>query len=136
MARKIGAVIAGAAVAFALVMAIEALDHAVYPVPEGLDFEDPEALAGYVRTLPAGALLFVLAAWTLAAFGGGLVACWIARDKPAVFAWIVGGLILLGAVANLIMIPHPGWFAVAAVVLVMAAILAAARLGGGRGVSS
>jgi len=116
MIRKIAAVVLGIAVAIAIVAATEAIGHAVYPVPADLDVQDAVQFGNYLESLPFGAFLFVLAAWTLATLGGGLLACFISREKPFVYAAIVGGFMLAGTVANLIMIPHPLWFSIIAVI--------------------
>jgi hypothetical protein len=122
------AIVAGVVVAFGLVAAIEALGHVVYPVPRDVDFTQPEQVRRYVEDLPGGALAFVLAAWTLAAFGGGAVAALIARTRPVLFAGIVGAFVLAATLANLVMIPHPAWFALAGVAGIVVGAWAAGRL--------
>lgn len=113
------AVIAGAVVAFAVITAVEAVSHLLFPPPAGLDFGDPEQVHAYMQTVPSAALLLVLAAWLLATFAGGWVACKIAGRHPRVFAGIIGGLILAGTLMNLVMIPHPVWFAVLGIVAIV-----------------
>ncbi len=44
MTRKILAVVFGIVIALVIIIAIEALSHAVYPMPEGLDLTNQEAL--------------------------------------------------------------------------------------------
>ncbi len=107
VSRKILAVVFGIVVAVVLIIAIEALGHAVYPVPDGLDLTDPEALQAYVMDAPIAALLFVLGAWLVATLVGGLLACFIAKESPLVYSAIIGGLVLLGTIINLMSIPHP-----------------------------
>jgi hypothetical protein len=126
--RSFLAVIAGAVVAFALVAAIEAAGHAAYPVPADVEFSDPQALAAYVQAMPLGAWLFVLAAWVLAALGGGVAAGLIARRRLREHAAVVGALVLAATVANLLMVAHPAWFNVAGVAGVVLATLASARI--------
>ena len=129
MQRKIIAVVLGVVVAVVLIIAIEALGHAVYPVPEGLDISNTEAMQAYVTGLPIGALLFVMGAWLVATLGGGLLACFIARETPLVYAAIVGGLVLLGTIINLMSIPHPTWFSITSVLAIIAIIFVTGRLG-------
>lgn len=112
--RTVVAWLVGVVVALVLVTGIEAIADLVYPSPEGLDLSDASVVADYVRTLPAGAFLFVLAAWTVATFGGGLVAALVARDSPHVAASGVGVVVWLASAANLMTIPHPTWFVIAA----------------------
>ena len=129
MRRKIVAVVLGVVVAVVLIIAIEALGHAVYPVPQGLDISNTEAMQAYVTGLPIGALLFVMGAWLVATLGGGLLACFIARETPLVYAAIVGGLVLLGTIINLMSIPHPPWFSITSVLAIIAMIFVTGRLG-------
>ena len=128
MLRKILAGVAGVVVAGLVVYAVEWAGHAVYPPPDGLDFADPEQMAPYVAGLPVGAFAFVLAAWALGAFIGTFVACRIGTARPQIYAAVVAGLILVGAIANMVVIPHPVWFMIAAVVLITAAGWLAARV--------
>ncbi len=129
VSRKILAVVFGIVVAVVLIIAIEALGHAVYPVPDGLDLTDPEALQAYVMDAPVAALLFVLGAWLVATLVGGLLACFIAKESPLVYSAIIGGLVLLGTIINLMSIPHPTWFSITAISAIIATIFVTSRLG-------
>lgn len=126
--RTATGIVLGTLVAFVLVGVIEAIGETVFPPPAGIDFSRPAELATYVERLPAGALLFVLAAWIVATFVGGLVAGWIARGNAVVVAAVVGALVLAATIANLMLIPHPAWMAVAGVAGIVAAAFAAGRL--------
>lgn len=128
MARKIAAVFLGIVVALALVFVVEMLGHQVYPPPTDLDFTRPEVVTSYMQTLPIGAFIFVLGGFALATLGGGFVAAKVARDRPNLHAGIIGVLMLCATGANLLMIPHPLWFSVTAVALIIVATVLAARL--------
>ncbi len=129
MTRKILAVVFGVVVAVLLIIAIEALGHTVYPVPDGLDLANPEVLKAYMIDAPIAALLLVLGAWLVAALVGGLSVCFIAKESPLVYSAIIGGLVLMGTVINLISIPHPLWFSITSVVAIIATIFVTGRLG-------
>ena len=116
MIKKIAAAVLGIIAAAVIVAAVEAMGHAVYPVPHGLDMNDPVQFQIYVEGLPTGALLFVFSGWLLGTLGGGLLACFIIKEKPFVYATIVGAFVLAATAVNLIMIPHPLWFSVTAVI--------------------
>jgi len=122
-------VVLGVIVAVVFIIAIEALGHSVYPVPEGLDITDTEAMQAYVTGLPIGALLFVMGAWLVATLAGGLLACFIARETPLVYSAVVGGLVLLGTIINLMSVPHPSWFSITSVLAIIAMIFVTGRLG-------
>ena len=126
--RNTLALLVGMAAGFTVVFVIESIGHQVYPPPADLDFSDPAAIREFVRTLPLGAFLFVLAAWVAGAFGGAWVAAAMANTRRMTFAGIVGALVLAASVANLLMIPHPLWFSVAALIAVPAAAVAGGRL--------
>lgn len=126
--RRILAVLAGMVTGFVLVALVESAGHTVYPPPKDIDFTDPAALNAYVRSIPLGALLFVLLAWVVGTFGGAWVAARLAGRQPMLHAGIIGALLLAASVANLIAIPHPVWFSVSAVVLVPLSAWRAGRL--------
>lgn len=133
MIRRIAAVVLGIVVAGGIVAAVEGIGHTVYPLPPGIDYKDPVQFETYVAGLSVGAFLFVLAAWNLGTFGGGLLACFVAREKPYIYATIIGAFVLAATVANLIMIPHPRWVAITAVTSIaivtsVTGIVAAARI--------
>jgi hypothetical protein len=116
--KKIAAAVIGIVVAGGIVFAVESLGHTVYPLPADLDMNDPVEFGNYVESLPIGAFIFVAGAWVLGTLGGGLLACFIAGDKPRVYSSIVGGFVLVATIANLIMIPHPLWFSISSLVAI------------------
>lgn len=120
MVRKIAAVLLGIVFAAGIVAAVESLGHAVYPFPANVDMNDPIQLGTYIESLHFGAFLFVVGAWVLGTLGGGLLACFIARETPRVYSAIVGGFVFVATIANLIMIPHPLWFSICALLAVAA----------------
>lgn len=120
MIKKIAAAVIGIIVAGGIVFAVESLGHTVYPLPPDLDMSDPVQFGNYVESLPIGAFIFVAGAWVLATLGGGLLACFIAGEKPRVYTAIVGGFVLAATVANLIMIPHPLWFSISSLIAIAA----------------
>ena len=114
MLRTILGIVAGVLVAFVVLMGLEMAGHAVMPPPAGLDPADPEDLRQMVASASMAAKAWVVFAWLAAVVAGG----WVARRLSLkVWAgWIIAGLILLGGVANIMMIPHPLWMQIAAVV--------------------
>ncbi len=121
MTRNILAVVFGVVTAVMLIMIVETAGHFVYPPPSNIDFQDMQAMAEYVDTLPLGALLFVMLAWETGTIGGGLVACFIARKRAMVYASIVGGMVLFATLYTLITIPHPMWFSITSVIAIAVA---------------
>ncbi len=129
MGRKILAVVAGLVTGFILAAIFETFDTFLYPPPPELDRSNIEQMNAYIQTLPIGAFLILLAAWVVATFGGGVVAWIIAKEKPMMFASIIGALLLAASVVNLVMIPHPTWFSISAVVGILLATFLAGKLG-------
>ena len=114
MLRNITAVIVGIVIAFATIWIVDSLGHLLYPLPSDLNVRDPEQVADLLRTMPAGALAFVAAAWLLGALVGGLAAASVARARWA--AWAIAALVAVAAILNIYMIPHPEWLQIAAVI--------------------
>jgi len=132
MLRNVVAIVAGIVTSFVLVLAIERVGHLIYPPPADLDFSDPAAVRPYIATLPFLALLFPMIAWVVGTFFGTIVACKAGTANPLVFAVIVGGLVLAATIANLILVPHPVWFALVSVVAIAASAWIAVRVASGR----
>jgi hypothetical protein len=124
MLRRLGGVVAGMATALFVVVAMEALGAAIWPLPEGIDPHDAASMRAALSHIPAGALVLVLVGWALGTFAGSFVAGKIARSFVAALG--VGLLQLVGGIVNMAAIPHPGWFWIAGPI----ALLAPAWVGG------
>lgn len=134
MVKKLIAVIIGLAVAMLLVSVIQKWGHSLYPLPTDMDLADQEFMSDYVANLPWGPLVFVLGSYFAGTLVGGWVAAFIARESPLVIAGFIGLAVLAGAIANMVIIPHPTWFATAAVIGIIVAVMIAAKLASGRSV--
>jgi hypothetical protein len=128
--RGFAAVMMGLIVAFAVTFGVEFINNQMYPLPAGTDPHDPVAMKAAIAQLPANALMVVLVGWFLAALSGTWVATRIARGdhRPA---WFLGVLLVAAAVGNMLAIPHPVWFWVAALILYPVGIMLGARIGAG-----
>lgn len=107
------AVLAGLFAGGLTVALVEAISSLLHPAPPGLDFHDAAALARFVATLPTSAFLCVIVAHFCGTLIAGLVTCLIAKRPWWTAAIGIGLVFQLAGVANLIMIPHPTWVAVA-----------------------
>ena len=101
-------------------MLMEWLSHIVYPPPAGIDMANTEALTTYIAAAPLGALLLLLAGYLIATFDGTFVACLIGSAPRYIYALLVAVLMLAGTVSNLLIIPHPTWFSVTAIIGIIA----------------
>ena len=110
MIRNIIAVVVGVIVGMVFNMAVVILNTAVlFPVPEGFNWNDPDAVGAYFTNLPLPAFLVVLVAHLGQAFFGGLVAALISRNAAMTVAMIIGVLSMLAGIANMMMVPNPAW---------------------------
>jgi putative membrane protein (TIGR04086 family) len=130
MIRSIVAVVAAAVVAVALVAGIDALGHRVYPLPQGIDWNDPVVVGQIVRALPVGAFLFAVASWVVAAFVGSWLAARLAPSRPWLHGGIVGVVMLVATIANLMMFEHPLWVILSGLAGVPLCAWLGARAGG------
>ena len=110
MIRSILAGIAGFVVAILVIMGVQMVSYFLYGPPSGVE-KDPAAMEAYIRSLPLGAFLIVLLSYFLGTFCGVVVAVFIARRAPVVFAVIFCVVFMLANVMNLLTMPgHPLWF--------------------------
>ena len=113
--RNILGMFAGLFAAVLIIGGIQALSSLIYPLPEGVDVNDREAMKAFIGSLPAGAFGLVLASY----FTGTLVGTWltsrIIRGVQRAPAFAVGSLLFAAAVLNMLSIPHPGWFMIVCV---------------------
>lgn len=104
-ARTLLAVLAGMALAFALVVAVEILSALVHPLPKDFNGDIP----AHVRRYPPWVLAVVVPLWSATA-----AAAWVAARIGNRIAGIVVSLLLAWAlVFNLTHLPYVLWFKVA-----------------------
>ncbi len=128
--RSIAGGVAGIAVAVGTVAAFELLGRTVGALRPPPVSRAPEALSAYFQGLPVSALLFVALGWFVAVLLGSYAAVLISRSRPVLFSLLVGGVILLAAVANFALLPHPVWFVAVGIAAVALATLFAAKITG------
>lgn len=118
------AILAGLAVMLLLIIAVEVVAGAMYPLPE--DFHGTkEEMCAHVESYPQWILALVVPAWGFA----GFASAWTARRIGNLYsAAIVGLLMLLALVSNLAMLPYPTWFKVANLFVVPLALFAGTYL--------
>lgn len=110
MIRNILAVFAGLAAGMVTNMALIMLNaYALFPMPGGMDMNDPAQMNVYIATLPATAFILVLAAHLGQSFVGGWTAARLGASKPMLLALIVGVLTLVGGIMNMMQLELPTW---------------------------
>lgn len=126
LGRRIGGVVAGLVIAFAIVMVAELIPHKLYPPPSGFDQSNFTQVKAYVATLPITALVIVLAGWLVATIAGASVAAGIGKSRAP--AYVVGALLLCAGVYNAIAIPQPVWFSAVSLVIYIVGAMIGARI--------
>lgn len=110
MIRKIIALVAGILLTGFAVGLTQQLGHYLYPLPEGANPEDPEAIKKYIETAPFMAIFFVIISYSVGAFVGGFSSTIIANDGKKIYAIIIGILFLFVSIYMMTVIPSPIWF--------------------------
>jgi hypothetical protein len=141
MLRNGLAALAGVIGAVVLTMVLQFVAHIVAPPSsemieafQEITSDDPatieqarDIIAGELSKQPLQ-LVLVIVSHALGTFFGALTAVRVAREAHIVPASIVGSLMLLGGIANVLMIPHPAWFNAIDLLLYIPAALFAWRL--------
>lgn len=126
--RSVLAVVAGLFLAGAIMVGIESLNASLFPLPAGVDPKDPAELRAALAAAPGQAFIGVLVGWILATLAGGGLAARLAPKSPRGHALAVMAALLVGAVVNMMRLPHPMWMWVLGVLGIAGAGLLAARL--------
>lgn len=112
MFKKILFVVLGIVLASVVVALIEGLSHQIYPVPEGLDTTDIDALKAYIESgMEVGAMLFVVLAHALGSFAGSIFSAKMCQNSLACGV-SVGVVMMLFGIVNMFIFPHPVWMQV------------------------
>jgi hypothetical protein len=117
MLKNILSVVAGIMVAFMLIAGIEMLSHQIYSLPKNIDPNDKELMKNFMSEIPIGALIMILVAYMVGAFGGGIITGLMASEKRTQMGITTGVVLLILGISNLLMIPHPIWFSIASILL-------------------
>ena len=91
--------------------------HIVYPPPPGLNFTDKAAIAAYAAQTPTVVFVLILINYMVCALLSGVIATLVSGRKSVMPALIAGAIITLGGIFNVMMIPHPMWFAILSVLV-------------------
>jgi hypothetical protein len=130
--RHTVAVVIGVVVAVTIIMLFEGLNSQLFPPPAGLDHGTAAEMGTWLRTLPTGAFLLVLAGYAFGAFGGSVAIARFAPSRAAHLVGLLGAILLAASLMNLVALPHPMWFWVANVLLIVGGAWLGFRLGARR----
>ena len=104
------AIVLGFVVGSAVNMGLILLSGKLIPPPAGADVTTMEGLKASLHLFEPKHFVFPFLAHALGTFVGAMVAALLAPGRSTIPAYIVGGLFLLGGVANAFMLPAPTWF--------------------------
>lgn len=110
--RNVLAVILGLIAGGAVNMMLIMISASVIPPPEGVDVNDAASIAAHIDQFQPRHFLFPFLAHALGSLVGAFVAAKIAASYKMTFAFVVGGIHLLGGIMAATMIPAPLWFIV------------------------
>lgn len=136
LGRTLLAIVLGVLAGFLVVMLVQMLSMAMYPLPADVNPADPATMGDLFSRMPAGAIALVLVSHGLGAFAGGWVSAWRAPMRPILHGLVVGAIVLAAGVMNLRALPHPAWFVVADLALYLPCAFVGAKLAPRRGRAS
>jgi hypothetical protein len=108
--RMLLAVLLGFVVGSAVNMGLIMLGGKVIAPPPGAEVTSMEGLKASLHLFEPRHFVFPFLAHALGTLAGAFVAGLLAPGRSAVPAYVVGGLFLLGGIANVTMLPSPAWF--------------------------
>jgi len=108
----------GLIVAFLSLGLLEIIGHKLFPIPFEIDLTDLASVKEQIAKIPVGSLLSVIIAHGIGLLLGLIVARLIEKKSLIPLA-IIALFILVGTITNLSMIPHPMWFMVADISVVV-----------------
>ena len=107
---KVWPVIAGFIAASIVMMAFEYTNSFFFPLPEDLDWANPEAVRALTASLPWTAYILVLLGWMAGSFTGGYVATYLSGKAQYRVALALGILLTLAGIWNVMLIGHSTLF--------------------------
>ncbi len=107
----------------------QVLNGLCFPMPEGMDMNDPAAFAAWVQTLPVAAMLGVELSYIVGSLLCGFVGAVAHPPHGRVIALVTGVFFTLANIMNVMAIPHPNWMVVLTMITFVPLSVAGAALG-------
>lgn len=115
--RNILAVILGCVVGSFVNMGIISVSGSIIPPPEGADVTTMEGLIASMHLFQPKHFIIPFLAHSLGVVVGAFIGVKIAATNKKVFAFIIGGLFMVGGIINVFLLPSPTWFNITDIVL-------------------
>lgn len=103
---------AGILSAFVIMMAFEFANSFFFPLPEGLQLSDKDAVARFTQSLPWTAYILVVLGWTFGSFKAGCVTTYLAHEQTYRLSRVVGGMLAGLSLLNAYMIGQSWLFTI------------------------
>jgi len=117
--RTFLATLVGLIAAFMVMMAVELIGHKLYPLPFEMNAENAGEIEKSIPLIPLSAYVSVIVAHGLGLLVGLLVSMIIDQETPYP-VYLIGTFLFIGTIVNLFSFPHPTWFAITDVVVMLA----------------
>ncbi len=111
--KNILPVVAGTVTGGISVAVGQRITQQLFPMPEGLDFHNKEALRVALAAYPVQAYVAILVVYALASAIGGLVATLLSGRRVARPSIVVGIVLTVMGIVNDLKMPQPVWFSLA-----------------------
>ena len=112
MLNRILAIVVGIITGFLIVTFGDLIVHQFIVVPVGLNILDKKTMTDFIATIPIPYLIIMVGYWLLSSCLGAMVASVINRKGWRNTSLIVGAILMIGAISNMLLIPHPTWMLV------------------------
>lgn len=93
-------VVVGLLASMIVLTLMELLNSKLFPIPQGINFKDPEAVKALIAAMPMGAKALQLVSYFVSAMVGGMVATKIVNATSKNPALIVGGILTFLGLIN------------------------------------
>ena len=113
MKNRVLPVVIGLLAGWVTIFVLEFLNHQIYPAPEGADLSTKEGVVALMEVIPTGAFVLLFVSWMVSAFVAGGVTAMVNQVHWRNNAIIVGVILSIGALINMVIIPHPTWLVLA-----------------------
>ncbi len=108
----------GLIAAFLSLGVLELVGHQLFPIPFEIDITNPSGLREQIAMIPTSSLVSVIFAHGIGLLIGLVIARLIDKNTLIPLS-IITLFILIGTIANLSMIPHPTWFMIADIAIIV-----------------
>jgi hypothetical protein len=100
-----------------IIFSLEIVSHIIYPIPEGTDLNNADAINAYTSAAPVIVFILLVVSYSLGSLVGGLVSSSVATLNKMTKSITTGGILMGLGVYNLFMIPHPVWTIIVSIFL-------------------